>query len=254
MVSVEVTGDTTTAVFPVPDAPLDASFHAAIPQAIDDFIRVSGISGESQQIADSDTATQANLIALAARVRESSKRMAVAHWLAQIGRLILLTIKENMALPFWIKKNVDPYSPMAGQEAQEIAMLWQQITGDQLGDLDNDISVELTSMSPVVQETERQNWLTFLGIVTNPQFGAVLASSPTLLRKTAGLFDIHSEREIQEVSQAMQAAAMMAAQAAAAEAGGGPGGMPAPGQTPSNSDIVGQLEQQLPVEVAQGVQ
>lgn len=252
-VSAEVNGDPSTAVVPMADAPLDSAITRNIPQTQDDFTRISGISGEAQQVAQSETATQANLIALAGRIRESHKRVQVGKWLAQIGRLLLMTLRENMALPFWIKVAVDPQSPMAGQEAQEVAYLWKQITNEQLGDIDLDITVDLASMSPVQQEQERTEWLTFLNLIMNPQLGAVLSQSPALLRKTAGLFNIHNERDLREVASAMEKSALMfAMQQAQASAGKG-GGTAAPGPTPTNAEIGGQLQQQLPVEVAQGV-
>lgn len=254
MGSAEVNGDPTTAIAPMQDAPLDAAVMRNVPQSIDDFIRVSGISGESQQIADSDTATQANLIAMAGQVREASRRVVVAQFLSDIGRIMLLTIKENMALPFAIKMHVDPTSPLAGEEAQELAKLWQQIEAEDLGDMDNDIDVELTSMSPVAQEQERTNWLTFLGVVTSPQYAPIFAASPFLLRKTAGLFGIHSERDLAELSRAVEAAAMMVAQAQAAQAGVSLPQNPGPGAVPTNADTQGQLAEQLPVELAQTVQ
>jgi hypothetical protein len=155
----------------------------------------------------------------------------------------------------WIRKAVDPYSPLAAQEAQEVAQLWKQIKSEDLGEIDNDIRVDLTSMSPVQQAQERQDWLTFLGIVTSPAIGMVLSQSPALMKKTAGLFNITNERDLVEVSKALEAAAMMAAQAEAAKQGiqlpmGA--GAAGPGATPTNGAIGDQLAQQLPVEMAQG--
>ena len=251
-VSAEVNGDPTTAVVPMQDAPLDSQIVRNIPQTEDDFTRISGISGEAQQVAQSETATQANLIALSGRIRENAKRITVGKWLGQIGRLLLLTLRENMALPFWIKIAVDPASPMAMDEAQEVKYLWDQIQAEDLGNIDLDIGVELSSMSPVAQEQEREEWLTFLQLMVSPQLGAVLAQSPALLRKTAGLFNIHNERDLREVAKAMEAAAMMNAMAMAQQANPkGQSGMAAPGPTPTNGAIGGQLAQQLPVEIGQ---
>lgn len=237
------------ALLPVPDAPLDSAIFRDEATALDDFRRESGISGEQQQVADSETATQANLIALASRVRESAKRMAVAKFLSEIGRLMLMIMRENFSLPIWVKMAVDPASPVAAQEAQEVALLWKQIKAEELGDMDNEITVELTSLSPVAQAEERNDWLTFLTIATNPVIGGMLAQSPSLLRKTAGYFNIHSERDLKEVSRAM---AQVAAQAIQAQVLGGKGGGTGPGPTPTNGQIASkQLSQQLPVEAVQ---
>ena len=250
MTAVDVTGDPTTVMVPVPDAPLDPAIFRDMADHIEDFTRTSGVSGEAQQVAQSETATQANLIALMGRVRENAKRQQVGQWLSAIGRLILLTIRDNMALPIWIKKSVDPYSPLAGMEAQEVQYLWQQNIAEDLGDIDNDITVDHASMSPVAQAEERTDWLTFLQIMTNPQIGMILGQSPGLMRKTAALFNIRSERDLQEVSQALQMTALMMAGAGAA-GGMGVGPKPGPGPVPSNSETGNQLAKQLPVEINQ---
>ena len=241
----------TTDLVPVLDAPLDAAIFRDMQDHLEDFTRVSGISGESQQVAQSETATQANLIALMGQTRENAKRQVVGLWLGDIGRLILRTLRDKMALPFWIKNAVDPTSPLAVEEAQEVAKLWKQIASEDLGDIDNDIQVDLASMSPVQQTQERQDWLTFLGLLTNSALGVVLSNSPELMRKTAGLFNITSERTLAEVNQALQKSAMMMLQAQAAKAGVPMPQQPQPGQTPTNPEIGNQIAQQLPTEVLQ---
>lgn len=239
-------------ITPIPDAPLDPAVARNIAQTEDDFTRVSGISGEAQEVAQSETATQANLIALASKVREGKRRLQVAEFLSELGRVTLLTLRENMALPFWIQLHVDPYSPLAALEAQQVALSWKQIVNSDLGAIDNDVTVEISSLSPVAQEQERDSWLAFLNLMTAP-VGAVIAQSPLLLRKTAGLFGIHNERDLSELAKAMQMMAMMSALMQAKAAGGGAskGGTAAPGPTPSNGAIQGQLAAQLPVELTQ---
>jgi hypothetical protein len=236
-------------ITPIPDAPLDAAVARNVPQSQDDFTRVSGISGEEQQVAQSETATQANLIALASKVRESSRRRVVAQWLSGLGRVMLLTLVDKMALPFWIQKNVDPASPMAMGEAMEIAQLWQSIEAEDLGDIDNDISVEISSLSPVAQQQEREDFFGFLGVLKDPMIGTLMAVSPYLLRKISGMFNIHNERDLVEISKATTMVALMSAGGAGGAAPKGQAGQAAPGPTPSIEDTQGQLQQQLPVEV-----
>jgi hypothetical protein len=241
------------ALIPVPDAPLDPAVFRDEATVLEDFTRVSGISGEAQQVAQSETATQANLIALMSQTRENQKRMQVGAFLGDLGRIILMTIKDKMALPMWIKKTVDPYSPMAPMEAQQVALLWEQIAASDLGDIDNDIRVDLASMSPVQQAQERQDFLAFLATLNTPGIGTMLLASPWLMRKTAGLFNIHSERDLAEVGSAVQMMALMQASqgASAGAAPGGAQGAPQPGPTPTNSETMGQLENQMPMEGAQ---
>ncbi len=235
---------------PVQDAPLDSAVFRNVPQSVEDFIRVSGISGEDQQIADSQTATQANIIAMAGKLRDKARQLIVAKWLSEIGRIMLLTLRENMALPFWIKMAVDEDSPHAAEMAKDVAYLWKQIENDDLGNIDNDVAVDISSLSPMSQPEERADFIQFLGLATSPNLAAVLSGSPVLLKKLASLFNITSERDIQAVSEAMQAAALMFAQAAAQKAGGGQS-PPAPGPTPTNPQIGQQLDAQMPVEAGQ---
>lgn len=238
-------------ITPIPDAPLDPQISVNVPMSHEDFTRISGISGESQQVAQSETATQANLIAVMGQTREASKRLTVAKWLSDIGRILLQTMREKMKLPFWIQIAVDPASPLAAQEALDVAKTWKEIVAEELGDIDNDISVELTSLSPIAREQERNNWMQFLTILTSPAVGMILSNSPRLLRKTAQLFDIRNERDLREVSRALQVSAMAMAQAEAQKAGVAMPGQPAPGPTPSNAGIAQQLTAQLPQELLQ---
>jgi hypothetical protein len=252
--SAEVTGDPTSAVVPLQDAPLDTQVVRNIPQTQDDFTRISGISGEAQQVAQSETATQANLIAMAGQVREAFKRVQVGQWCSRIGRLILMTMRENMALPFWIKSAVDPESPMAFQEAQEVAMLWKQIEAENLGDIDLEIDVELTAMSPAEQEQNRDKWIAFLQLLNQPGIGTLLLNSPLLLKKMAAFFGITSGRDLQQIGAAIEAvvknAAMQQQQQAMGTMAKSSGGA-APGPTPNRGQTMDQLAQQMPMEMVQ---
>lgn len=246
----EVTRD--EAIKPIADAPLDPTVVRNIPQTKEDFREISGISGEERGVAEAETATQANIIQLQSRVRESFGRVQVAQWLSKIGTIMLETIREYMSLPFWIKVNVDLNSPDATQEALRVGYLWQQIEGENLGDMNFDISVDVESLSPVAEESERNSWLQMLTVITNPTLQIPLATSEVLLRKTVGYFGIKSEREISEIQKAMSMSLMVAAQQAMAQTQAKQGGTPgeaAPGPTPTNQDIQGQLQQQMPTPV-----
>ena len=239
-------------IWAIPDAQLDSAVFKDADDAKEDFTMESGVSGEARQVAESETATQANLIAMQTKVRQSAKQLVVAVWLSAIGRTMLQVIRENMALPFWIKVAVDPHSPTAQAEAQEVEYLWKQITAEDLGDIDMDIAVDIASLSPVSQEQERTEWVNLLNVLANPAFQMLLALSPPLLRKTATMFGIKSEREVREIGKALQAVIEMNTGVSGQEpAGPGATPPPAPGPTPTNEDIAGQLSQQLPVEVMQ---
>lgn len=234
-------------ITPVPDAPLSSDVWQHLDESKNDFLTVSGVSGDQRGVAESETATQANIINTHAQLRESAIRGKVQNWLADICRLILLTIRDNMALPIWIQRNVDLGTPDAESkltESMRVAQRWKEITSDELGDTDYDINIDVSSMSPVSQEMEKVNWSNILALLSNPSLCMILSQSPTLLRKTLALYGIKTEREIMEIQKVMTFVVMTnVAMAAAGGAGkdAGPKGTPPPakkkaqGETPAEA-------------------
>jgi hypothetical protein len=157
------------------------------------------------------------------------------------------TIEKNMALPFWVRSAVDLQAPSAPMEALDTAMTWQQITASDLGDMDFDVSIDIESMTPMVEEAERVAWTQVLAIITNPQVFMVLASSPVLLRKTLGYYGIRNDKEIGEIVKMGQMLMQMMAMAGGGAAGGKPGAPPGKSAQPlpNNNAIAGQLTEQI---------
>lgn len=242
------------AITPIQDAPLDAGVVRNIPLSKDDLREISGTSGDQRGIPESETATQANLIQLSANIRENYSRMDVSRWLCHIGRLLLITLRQNAALPIWIKHNVDELSPGAAQEEPIIEELWRQIQAEDLGNVIHDVQLDPTELSPLGEELERNNFFQGLSILSNPQFGAILLGSPLLLRKALRYFRITNARDIAEIQNALLMGQMLAAASVSAQ-GGSPGGGPpaqgdllpasAPGQGRDNSQIAMQIAKQL---------
>lgn len=237
------------AIQPIADAPLSSDVWQHLDESKTDFLTVSGVSGDQRGVAESETATQATIIDQHSQLREGSIRAKVQSWLADIARLILLTARDNMALEFWIRRNVDLSAIEAngGSEVMRVNALWQQIENDELGDLDLDISIDLSSMSPVAKEAEKQSWMQVLAMISNPGLQMMLGMSDVLLKKTLSLYGITSQTEIVEIKKVIGQIMMMqmAAAKAQAEGAGGPvkpggaappaGGKPKtkPGETPA---------------------
>lgn len=250
---VEVTGE---GIRPIDNATSDPSLVQSIPQSYEDFTRISGVSGEDQAVAQSETATQANILDVRSRIRESYGRVQVSNWLGEIAFIMLQTLKEDTALPLWIKMNADTTPPSTPEEAMvriaevmRIGKLWKQINGDELGELSNDISVDIESLSPVAEETERNSFNQLLAIVTNPTVALFLSQSEVLLRKALGYYGVKSEKEIQEVKRAMEMTLQLQMMAQAGAAGGAAGAGPqgaSPGPTPDNTAIADQIQAQMP--------
>lgn len=225
----------------VPLAPMGGDAWQHLDASRSDFLQISGTGGDQRGIAESETATQASIIDRHNNLREGSARNRVQTWLAEISRLMLLTMRESMALPFWIKKNVDVTAIEAnqGSEIMRVAQLWQEIHAEELGTTDVEVQIDLSTMSPISQEQERNSWNQILGLLTNPNLTMVLSMSPVLLKKTLRLYGVTSQTEQMEVAKVMQQIMMMQmaqAQAAAAEKEGAPGSAgPAPGLDDANS-------------------
>lgn len=239
---------------PVPDAPMGGDVWQNLDASKTDFMTISGVSGDQRGVAESETATQANIIDQHSRLREGAARTKVQNWLAEIARLMLLTIREDMALPFWIKKNVDVHAipENGGAEVMRVATLWEEIHADDLGTSDVEVAIDLSTMSPIAQEQERNSWNQILGLMTNPNLMMVLGQSPALMKKTLRLYGITSQTEIDEIQKVIGQFLQMQMLAQAAQmgddgkpAGSGPadkgtrtdavkgGPPPRPGETPA---------------------
>ncbi len=235
------------AITPITDAPLDPTVVRNIPQTKEDFTEISGVTGEQQGVSEADTATQANIMDVQSRIRESKARVQVADFLADLAKAAMEIVERRMTLPFWISTNVDLNSPAAPVEAAEVAKTWQTITRDDLGSLDYDVVVDVDSMTPVVEAGERNGWMQALQIVANPVSGPMILGSELLLRKTLGYFGVHNEKDIAALKQYGQQMLMLQMMAQQQQQGATTqqGGEAAPGPTPDNADIAGQLSQQI---------
>jgi hypothetical protein len=216
-----------TPLAPVPDAPQDGNSWPYLAAGKEDFMQVSGVGGDQRAVPEQTTATQASIVDTNSKIRQNAHRMAVGAWLGQIGRILLMTLREKMALPFWIKQQVDPASPNAMQEAMRIAGLWQKIQAQDLGSIDMEVAVDVEELSPVTKDAQRATWNQCLVIVTNPVVMPLLALSEVLLRRTLKLHGLEKEDDVRAIMQAVAQKATMdmeMAQQAAVGSGGAPQG------------------------------
>ena len=92
---------------PLNKGQLDGSFMRATPQIALDFNEVGGMPGEMRGVADSDTATQASILATGAEIRNNDRRdNQVATWLQQIGRVMLMSGQANAELDTLVVEKV----------------------------------------------------------------------------------------------------------------------------------------------------
>lgn len=238
-------GTNGSALIPVPIPPSDRTLQNNVALTKDDFFHVTGVSAEQRGVAEAETATQASLVDVNSRIRDNHYRVIVAKWLASIADLMLRTIQLRMALPYWIEINVDPLGEAAIQEAMNVAAAWQEITSEELGDQCYEVSVDIESLSPVTEDLRRNQWMTLLGIMSNP--GAVMfhLASEDVLKKTLSFHGIRSAKEIGSMKEAMMAvmAALMSQQKP--PSGGGAPGEPGPGALPNGPDMAAQIGAQM---------
>jgi hypothetical protein len=89
----------TGAVVPMQKAYLDPSFLNATTKIAMDFNEVGGMPGEMRGVADSETATQASILASGAEIRNNDRRdNQVATWLCEIARALLISGQANAEL------------------------------------------------------------------------------------------------------------------------------------------------------------
>lgn len=211
---------------PIKDAPLDNQNWSELAQTEKDLNVIAGVTGEDRNSPNAPTATQANIANTRSSIRESHARDTVATWLGEICRLMLLTIREHMQLPFMVKQSVDPFTFAQSPKTAEQAELWHEIESEDIDDLDVDVKIDVSSLSPVAEEAQRNAWNVVLQLLTNPNLASLLfipnpnaPDDPSpLLRKTLTLNGIKSDQEIREIWRVGQEVLKQAAQAAQSQA------------------------------------
>jgi len=193
------------AIQPINNAPLDASISSTMQLGTMEFDKISGTSNNQRGVSDRTTATEANTIETRSRVREDSDRNTVAEWLCAIGKEMLQTIIENFSGDFFIKMNSD--GGEIGDEVKVLQDSYQRISANTIDDgVDYDISINVQSMSPVVNQIDEQNFLKFMAVLQNYP---ILSLHPAVIREAAYKCGYRNEKVIQHLSE-MARLAMMA--------------------------------------------
>lgn len=198
-------GSLLEAIQPVPDAPLDRAIANLMPATKEDFTQMTGVSSEQRMVGSSSTATQAKIMEVNSRIRGDVMRELVASFLSEAVTILLKLIVEHATLPLLIRTHVDPTSMGAAREAQSIAATWQLVQSEHLTGIDFewDAQVDVESIAPPSEDSDRETWDRVLQILSNPGLAIPLALSDTLLRKTLRRYGITSVSEIEEVKRVM---------------------------------------------------
>lgn len=229
-----------TPIQPISQPSLNDNTVRTLALSSQEFTELFGVSGESRQIPQSDTATQASIINQKEQIQNSFDRQIVGRWLGAISKEMLLQAIEFMVLPKWVRINSDPFSPGFMQDAQNIAQMYQEITMEDLlaadGDLRWDVTVDMDTLSPMSEKEKAAAWNQALSMISNPSIARILAMSPEILVQTLKLNGIKDAKQQEAIGKALsQLAAMEMAQTMAAAAGGqgpAPKGVSPMGATP----------------------
>ena len=183
-----VNGNPNEIAAPLQNADLGASASQSMIVSKDDFLIVSGTSAESiLGRGGSDTATEATIIQQRTSIRESGGTKIVARWLASIFKEILLQMKENNVLPYWILKTQD----------------WEQADLTTLDDFDFEVDIDVSIISPIETERAKKGYMEFLAILNNyPQ----MSISPDIVREAANIVGYRNEKIIKQFMEMAQIA------------------------------------------------
>lgn len=217
----EVDGDSSTAIHAVDNAAIGSDNAQSLLVSKDDFNIVSGTTSEQRGQSDRTTATQASITDVRSKIRESRPQTQVSKWLSKIAKEILILSQEKLTLPFFIQLEAD-----SAQEIGEITnrlSSWRQVVpqSDLISDIDFNVSIDVTSMSPVANEEEKRKFLEFISVLS--QF-PMISMSASLVKEAADRIGYRNRTviaEFQKMAQLQHLAQLNAAQGAVSQAGQG---------------------------------
>jgi hypothetical protein len=203
------------AIKPITNANQGPENNESLQIAADDLNRISGTSDASRGVADRTTATQATIVNQRTALRETKERDRVVKWYCEIGREILLTIRDNFTTPTVIRLSM-PEGETFGQSVSGKAGLFKQIQAEDLQDgYDFKIDVDLSTMNQAAADDEKKKLFEFTAFLQQNPF---VAFSPFLVREAAVRIGYRNERaiaEFQQMALLMELARMQQLQAAA---------------------------------------
>lgn len=193
------------AIKSIEDAPLDPVDAQSLVIAYDDFNRASGTPDEYRATtvsANRTTATQAGIIDRRSQVREAKDTTRVGNFLCCIGGNILRALRKAKK-PFWIKARLNNEAFLGVVKPNNYK--WKTISPQSLKDEDHDIALNITSVSPISAQQDKQAFMEFLALLTQYE---LLAFSPALIREAAYRVGYKNETVLEQFQQWAQLAAI----------------------------------------------
>lgn len=174
------------AVWPIKDAPLDMQVHTELAYLRNDFNELAIGANQRGAGAGIDSATEAGIIEVRAKVREGDWVGLVGDFVGAIGRKVDQQVQANMT--------TDEAVRVTGPQGT----FWKQITVDAYEKIEGEYeySVNMGATTPQLPEIERAQWTAFLTLLGNVPW---LALSDELLKEAARLHHIENEVLVKQI-------------------------------------------------------
>lgn len=187
--------DPSSIIYPMPNADLGAHHAEMLQVSRNDFDNVAGVTPQQRGQGTGETATESNIIDSRSTIREERDKFVVARWLCRIGKEILLQAKEKLSADIIvpITQDVDERETPIG-ELELTNTTWMQINTSSLGDEDMDVNIDVSSLSPVSNQREKEAFIEFISVLSN---FPPLNLSDVLVREAATKVGYTNEKVIQ---------------------------------------------------------
>jgi hypothetical protein len=183
----------------IADGPMDVAADRSLQISYADMDRVSGATSDLQPSPDRETATSAAITNQRAQVRESKEMVRVANFLCSFARNTLRALGKAPA-SFWVPSRV-PEGLL--DELKSTNVNWVQLRSKDFRLEDYDVSIQISSISPVYQQEDKKTFLEFLAVISQYE---ILSISPALLREAAYRLGYKNSKVLNEFQQLAQLA------------------------------------------------
>lgn len=180
-------------ILPIPNADLGAQHIQALQVSTDDFDNIAGISGEQRLQPQNTTATQAKIVDARAGIRESRDTNTVKSFLLDIGKEVLLTIRDKFVNDFWIEITSSGSSKDLFSILEPALSEWKSISPEMFGDDDFALNLDVTSLSPLINDQEKAKYIEFISILSSFPF---ISLSADLVMETANRVGYYNSKVI----------------------------------------------------------
>jgi len=177
------------AVVPIQDAPLDQQEILELQMLDRDIVEAFGTPGSARGIADSDSATEADILDTRLQIREGDASSVVADFVTGAAR------KLDQLVQAHIQK--DEAVKITGPQGE----FWQLVKKSDYSEIEGEYeySVNMGFSKPRLPQVERAQMIAFMSQVIIP-FPHIL-TSPAMMKRFGEMYDIEDEVMLEELRQ-----------------------------------------------------